>query len=108
MSFRCVLALRLCHIFISVVGSICSKACIQLCKFSWEPLNRALQSVCSVLPVELFSNSVVDFGSLVKYVPSSDEEKSAIDSFAKCCEADETAAETAKIKIRMSKYILSE
>lgn len=108
MSLLCVLVLRLCQIFISVVASICPKACIQLCKLSWDPLNRALQSVRSALLIELFSNSEVMFGSPVRYVPSSGAEKCAVSSFVKSCWGEETAADTAKLKSRMIKYILGE
>ena len=107
MLFPCVLALRLCQIFISVVGSICPKTCTQLCKFKWEPPKAGLQSVPTALPVELFSSSVVVFGSPVKYVPSSDAGRCAVSSFVKSCWGDETAAGTAKIKSRMIEYILS-
>lgn len=97
MSFPCVVVVRLCQILISVVGSICPRTSIQLCKLSWEPPNRALQSVRIAFPVELFGNSVVVFGSPVKYVPSSEGAYSTIGSVVKSCGGDETAAETARL-----------
>lgn len=90
------------------MGSICSRARVQLGRLSWEPENRALQLIRIALPVELFGNSLVVFGSPLRYMPSLDGANGAVSSGVKSCGGDKTAAETAEIRSRAIGYIFSE